>query len=95
MAGTGNYAPVVHYELHFIEAPAIPVSDLADVTNLERSDAYMKYHYDLAGTVDFDGNPETNENVTGHEAEYYSTTTWSDAPTSAVDNMTYVPFPWE
>ncbi len=94
VAGTGNYAPVVHYELHFIEAPAIPVSDLADVTNLERTDAYMKYHYDLAGTVDFDGNPETNENVTGHEAEYYSTTTWSDAPTSAVDNMTYVPFPW-
>lgn len=94
VAGIGNYAPVVHYELHFIEAPAIPVSDLADVTNLERTDAYMKYHYDLAGTVDFDGNPDTNENVTGHEAEYYSTTTWSDAPTSAVDNMTYVPFPW-
>lgn len=92
VAGTGNYAPVVHYELHFIEAPAIPVTSLS--SNLERTDAYMKYHYDLAGTVDFDGNPETNENVTGHEAEYYSTTTWSDAPTSAVDNMTYVPFPW-
>ncbi|MCR5712690.1 MAG: hypothetical protein K6G46_09630 [Prevotella sp.] len=94
LAGTGNYAPVVHYELHFIEAAPIPVTDLALAANLERSDAYMKYHYDLAGTVDFDGNPETNENVTGHEAEYYSTTNWSDAPTSAVDNMTYVPFPW-
>lgn len=95
LAGTGNYAPVVHYELHFIEAAPIPVTDLALAANLERSDAYMKYHYDLAGTVDFDGNPETNENVTGHEAEYYSTTNWSDAPTSAVDNMTYVPFPWD
>lgn len=92
VAGTGNYAPVVHYELHFIEAPAIPVTSLS--SNLERTDAYMKYHYDLAGTVDFDGNPETNENVTGHEKEYYSTANWSDAPTSAVDNMTYVPFPW-
>lgn len=96
VAGTGNYAPVVHYELHFIEAPAIPVSDLALSTNLERTDAYMKYHYDLAGTVDFDGNPETNENVTGHEREYYSTANWSDAPTpmTSANNMSFVPFPW-
>lgn len=99
-AGIGNtfndtYAPVVHYELHFIEAAPIPVTDLASATNLERTDAYMKYHYDLAGVVDFDGNPETNKNIAGHEAEYYSTTNWSDAPTSAVNNMTYVPFPWD
>ena len=99
-AGIGNtfndtYAPVVHYELHFIEAAPIPVTDLALATNLERTDAYMKYHYDLAGVVDFDGNPETNKNIAGHEAEYYSTTNWSDAPTSAVNNMTYVPFPWD
>ena len=99
-AGIGStfndtYVPVVHYELHFIEAPAILVSNLlSDVANLERTDEYMKYHYDLAGVVDFDGNPETNENIAGHEAEYYSTANWSDAPTSAVDNMTYVPFPW-
>lgn len=93
VAGTGNYAPVVHYELHFIEAPAIPVQSLS--SNLERTDAYMKYHYDLAGTVDFDGNPETNENVTGHEKEYYSTANWSDAPTSSANNMTWTPFPWD
>lgn len=92
--GTGNYAPVVHYELHFIEAAPIPVTDLALAANLERTDAYMKYHYDLAGTVDFDGNPETNENVTGHEKEYYSTTNWSDAPTTSSNNMSFVPFPW-
>ena len=95
VSGTGNYSPVVHYELHFIEAPPLSVTDLSDVANLERTDEYMKYHYDLAGVVDFDGNPETNKNLSGHETEYYSTANWSDAPTSAVDNMTYVPFPWD
>lgn len=95
MTGTGNYAPVVHYELHFIEAPAIPVSNLSDVANLERTDEYLNYHYDLAGVVDFDGNPDTNANISGHEAEYYSTTNWSDAPTSSANNMTWTPFPWD
>ncbi|MBQ8657083.1 MAG: hypothetical protein IJ527_08560 [Prevotella sp.] len=94
-AGTGNFAPVVHYELHFIEAPAVPVSDLSLPANLERTDEYMKYHYFLAGSVDFDGNPDTNENLTGHEAEYYSTANWSDAPSGPSDNMTYTPFPWD
>ncbi len=92
-AGTGNYAPVVHYELHFIEAPAIPVSNLS--ANLERTDEYLDYHYDLAGVVDFDGNPETNPNVSGKEAEYYSTTNWYDKPTSPAENLTYVPFEWD
>ena len=90
LTGTGNYAPAVHYELHFIEAPATPIASIP----LERTDEYLSYHYDLAGIVDFDGNPATNANISGHEAEYYSTANWSDAPTSSSDNMTYVPFPW-
>lgn len=93
MTNTGNYAPVVHYELHFIEAPAIPVLNLS--ANLERTDEYLDYHYDLAGVVDFDGNPETNPNVSGKEAEYYSTTNWYDKPTSPAENLTYVPFEWD
>lgn len=93
ITNTGNYAPVVHYELHFIEAPAIPVSSLS--ANLERTDEYLDYHYDLAGVVDFDGNPETNPNVSGKEAEYYSTTNWYDKPTSPAENLTYVPFEWD
>ena len=93
ITNSGNYAPVVHYELHFIEAPAIPVSNLS--ANLERTDEYLDYHYYLAGVVDFDGNPETNPNVSGKEAEYYSTTNWYDKPTSPAENLTYVPFEWD
>ncbi len=93
MKRTGIYAPVVHYELNFLNAPAISISDLAN--NIERTDEYMKYHYQFAGVIDFDGNPETNDNVTGHEGEYYSTTNWSDAPTSSANNMTWTPFQWD
>jgi len=93
VAGTGNYAPVVHYELHFIEAPAIALSSLA-TTDITRTEEYMRYHYDLAGVVDFDGNPWTMDDTFGHEAEYYSTPNWDDAPTSSSNNMTYMPFPW-
>ena len=44
-------APVVHYEVNLIEAPAYPVSDLP----LERTEAYLRQHMTLQATVDFDG----------------------------------------
>lgn len=94
MQGTGTYAPVVHYELHFMAAPAIPLKDLK-TSALNRTDEYMTYHYQLAGLVDFDGNPETDSRVTETtKDEYYSTENWDDAPTSSANNMTWVPREW-
>lgn len=43
-------APVVHYEVNLIDAPAYPVSDLP----LERTEAYLRQHMTLQATVDFD-----------------------------------------
>ncbi len=99
VAGTGDYAPVAHYELYFIEAPAIPVANLknlaADDKNINRTDGYMMYHYHRAGIVDFDGNPETDSRVTDEtKDEYYSTENWDDAPTSSANNMTWMPREW-
>lgn len=44
-------APVVHYEVNLIDAPAYAVSDLP----LERTEAYLRQHMTLQATVDFDG----------------------------------------
>ena len=94
VAGTGDYAPVAHYELYFIEAPAIPLKNLKTLA-LNRTDAYMMYHYHRAGIVDFDGNPETDSRVTNEtKDEYYSTENWYDAPTSSANNMTWMPREW-
>ncbi len=94
MQGTGTYAPVAHYELHFMAAPAIPLKDLKTAA-LNRTEEYMTYHYQLAGLVDFDGNPETDSRVTETtKDEYYSTENWDDAPTSSANNMTWMPREW-
>jgi len=44
-------APVVHYEVNLIDAPAYAVDDLP----LERTEAYLRQHMTLQATVDFDG----------------------------------------
>ncbi len=44
-------APVVHYEINLIDAPAYAVDDLP----LERTEAYLRAHMTLQATVDFDG----------------------------------------
>ena len=97
---TGNYAPVAHYEIHFLQAPPLKLTSLKDDTdgvrlaNLNRTDEYMKAHYDLKRIVDFDGNPETNPNLEGREAQLYSTPNWYDKPSSPEENMTWEPRQW-
>ena len=97
---TGTYAPVAHYEIHFLQAPPLKLTSLKDNTdnvrldNLNRTDEYMKAHYDLKRIVDFDGNPETNPNLEGREAEFYSTPNWDDEPTTPAENMTWEPRQW-
>ncbi len=97
---TGNYAPVAHYEIHFLQAPPLKLTSLKDDTdgvrlaNLNRTDEYMKAHYDLKRIVDFDGNPETNPNLEGREAQLYSTPNWDDKPRSPEENMTWEPRQW-
>ena len=44
-------APVVHYEVNLIDAPAYAVDELP----LERTEAYLRQHMTLQATVDFDG----------------------------------------
>jgi len=94
---TGTYAPVAHYELHFLEAPPVAVADLKNnKLPLNRTDEYMNYHYRLAGLVDFDGNPETDYRVTEeNKNEYYSTPNWYDLPSSSAENMTWMPREWD
>ncbi len=97
---TGNYAPVAHYEIHFLQAPPLKLTELKDNTNdvrlanLNRTDEYMKAHYDLKRIVDFDGNPETNPSLEGREAQLYSTPNWYDKPSSPEKNMTWEPRQW-
>ena len=101
---TDVYAPVVHYELQFIEAPPVPLTNiLSDLTDdkikyKERMESYMSLHYEVKGVVDFDGNPETNEDIKKNPYEalyYYSTENWDSKPSTSADNMSYVPFPWD
>jgi hypothetical protein len=111
--GTGIYAPVTHYEVQFLVAPPLPVAKLksnADnvrVDNIVRTDEYMVQHYDLQAVVDFDGNPETNKNITTEpERENYffsklngssvydNTKNWFDAPTARENNMSWLPRKW-
>ncbi len=94
---TGTYAPVAHYELHFLEAPPVAVENLKNnKLPLNRTDEYMNYHYRRAGLVDFDGNPETDYRVTEeNKNEYYSTEHWYDPPTSSANNMTWMPREWD
>ncbi len=96
---TGTYAPVAHYEIHFLQAPPVKLTDLKNdegvrQANLNRTDEYMKAHYDLKRIVDFDGNPETNPNLEGREAEFYSTPNWYDAPATSAENVTWTPRQW-
>ena len=92
---TGLYAPVAHYELTFMEAPPIEITDQTTLAAYNRTDAYMQYHYHRAGIVDFDGNPETDPRVTEEtKDEYYSTPHWSDRPSSPAENMTWMPREW-
>lgn len=44
-------APLIHYELNFVNAPAYDISDLP----LERTEAYLAEHMTLQDVVNFDG----------------------------------------
>ena len=117
LAGTGNFAPVAHYEVQFLVAPPLKVTDLRDNTdnvridNITRTDEYLAQNYDLKTVVDFDGNPETNENLIKYperKHSFYSSLdaspipytqlqdnkSWSDYPTYAANNMSWMPRQW-
>ena len=117
LAGTGNFAPVAHYEVQFLVAPPLKVTDLRDNTdnvrtdNITRTDEYLAQNYDLKTVVDFDGNPETNENLIREperKHSFYSSLdaspipytqlqdnkSWSDFPTYAANNMSWMPRQW-
>ena len=98
------YAPVVHYELQFLVAPAVSVADLKNnasvrAANITRTDEYMAQHYDLQSVVDFDGNPQTNKNLLPQaqpqrKHNFYSTSNWYDQPTTRLNNMSWLPREW-
>ena len=71
-------APVVHYEINLIDAPAYAVDDLP----LERTEAYLRAHMTLQATVDFDGmcgTPLGSGISTQSENHSLSPMSWSEA----------------
>lgn len=73
-------APVVHYEINLIDAPAYAVDDLN--LPLERTEAYLRAHMTLQATVDFDGmcgTPLGSGISTQSENHSLSPMSWSEA----------------
>lgn len=71
-------APVVHYEMNLMDAPAYIVEDLP----LERTEAYLRTHMTLQATVDFDGmcgTPLGSGISTQSENHSLSPMSWSEA----------------
>lgn len=103
LAGTGNFAPVAHYEVQFLVAPPLKVTDLRDNTdnvrtdNITRTDEYLAQNYDLKTVVDFDGNPETNSNIKKEperKHSFYSSLDASPIPyTQLQDNKSWSDWP--
>lgn len=63
-----SMAPVVHYEVNLIDAPAYDVAHLP----LERTEAYLRQHMTLQATVDFDGlcGTELSETLTSQRQNH-------------------------
>ena len=61
-------APVVHYEVNLINAPAYAIANLP----LERTEAYLRQHMTLQATVDFDGlcGTELSETLTSQRQNH-------------------------
>lgn len=53
IGGGGYEAPAIHYELQFLDAPAILAENLAS-TNVKRTNEYLNLHYLQGGIVNFD-----------------------------------------
>ena len=76
---SGDEQAAIHYELEFIDAPALLVDELDNLGDevLYRRKAYLDSHFDFGGRVSFD--------------EFFSTTTLENQN----DNQTEKPLPWK
>lgn len=75
-------AAAIHYELCFIDAPAVPVLDLRnteDADLLKRTDEYLKENLKTAGNVNFDKFDNDNKPTTWDENILQMPLEWSEA----------------
>ena len=80
-------AATIHYELCFIDAPAIPVLDLrntSDADIIKRTDEYLEGNLTPAGKVTFDDKFLMTDGVT---VDYSKPTTWEE-------NILQMPLQW-
>lgn len=80
-------AATIHYELCFIDAPAIPVLDLrntSDANIIKRTDEYLEGNLTPAGKVTFDDKFLMTDGVT---VDYSKPTTWEE-------NILQMPLLW-
>lgn len=80
-------AATIHYELCFIDAPAIPVLDLrntSDANIIKRTDEYLEGNLTPAGKVTFDDKFLMTDGVT---VDYSKPTTWEE-------NILQMPLQW-
>ena len=78
---TSDFEPVVHYELEFIDAPAILVDDLPALgSNVQhRRKAYLDSHYNFGGRVYFDDFFQTSSLTSQNENHTEKPLPWADA----------------
>ncbi len=77
-----SQAAAIHYELCFIDAPAVPVLDLRnteDADLLKRTDEYLKENLKTAGNVNFDKFDNDNKPTTWDENILQMPLEWSEA----------------
>lgn len=79
IGGGGYEAPAIHYELQFLDAPAILAENLAS-TNVKRTNEYLNLHYLQGGIVNFDNYFDDLSEPTTEEANMlYSPLEWDKA----------------
>lgn len=78
---TSDFQPVVHYELEFIDAPAVLVDDMDALGSevLHRRKAYLDSHYIFGGRVYFDDYFPTTTLTNQNENHTEKPLKWADA----------------
>lgn len=79
IGGGGYEAPAIHYELQFLDAPAILAENLA-ATDVKRTNEYLNLHYREGGIVTFDNYfANLSEPTTEAQNMLYTPLAWKEA----------------
>ncbi len=79
IGGGGYEAPAIHYELQFLDAPAILAENLA-ATNVKRTNEYLNINFKEGGIVNFDNFfADLSEPTTEEQNMLYAPLEWDKA----------------